>query len=811
MRRLLALALVLSVTTGVISLVPATPAGAATITSQALLDTVDAAGDGSGRLLASWVEVQQEPFLKRLVIARTQAGSSALDASFGSGGRRTITLDLPTGWYWQTDEMDGKLANIEATGFDPDGNVVVVWFAYPRFCPIGDWCVHSSDRMMIDRYSPAGARLSRSAEFALPDGAWCGEYFGYEETCNPTADNSPQVFVLDNGAVALRTYPQANPLGANGVRFFSSGGGALFTLALGSKKPGSIWARGATGAVVNEAGGTYSATAVTAWSSSSALPSASFCSTTGSATTSATLRTCFAAVGSSQVTRFDGAGTQAWQRTISYGALDAAVDGGSDVALKITRPDAPTIARFSGTGTVADASLGGATSASYEAPIPLGGTKVGIVRYDGPTESLDLLVSDLASDVPATVPGKPARPTAVPGPTRATVSWTAPGDGGSPITGYRITPYKAGVAQTPIDVGVLTSKEITALTNGTAYRFTIAARNAVGLGPASDLSDAVTPATVPGAPTSVVATAGKTNATVTWTPPASNGGSPITGYKVQVIDNGVPLQIIPVGNVTSWVVPDLFRNNVYTFRVSAVNAIGTGPPSATSNPIVLPPAGLPTWPAAASRQFQDLLGRPPTAAETATWVPQLQSGAKTLGELPAALRTSTDHVNNVDPVTRLYSAYLGRVPDRGGLTYWINKKRGGTQLTAISSNFATSNEFKTKYGTLTNRAFVELVYENVLGRSGDPSGITFWTRKLDTRTANRGQVMVGFSESSEYKRKQAERVTAIVLITFLLGRAPTSAEVTSVAAALKTDTTVAELADQIFDSDAYANRIASLP
>ena len=81
----------------------------------------------------------------------------------------------------------------------------------------------------------------------------------------------------------------------------------------------------------------------------------------------------------------------------------------------------------------------------------------------------------------------------------------------------------------------MTSDTVTGLTNGTAYTFTVAAINSVGTGPASAASNSVTPApvvTVPGAPTIGTATAGNASATVTWTAPASNGGSAITGYVI---------------------------------------------------------------------------------------------------------------------------------------------------------------------------------------------------------------------------------------------------------------------------------------
>jgi hypothetical protein len=79
------------------------------------------------------------------------------------------------------------------------------------------------------------------------------------------------------------------------------------------------------------------------------------------------------------------------------------------------------------------------------------------------------------------------------------VTWTAPADGGSPITSYTVTPYAAGVAQQPITVSgnpPATSATITGLTNGTSYTFTVSATNGAGAGLASAPSNAVTPSNV---------------------------------------------------------------------------------------------------------------------------------------------------------------------------------------------------------------------------------------------------------------------------------------------------------------------------
>ena len=196
---------------------------------------------------------------------------------------------------------------------------------------------------------------------------------------------------------------------------------------------------------------------------------------------------------------------------------------------------------------------------------------------------------------PATVPGAPTGVSATAGNLSAQVTWTAPASNGSPLTGYTVTPYDGTTALTPRTAGSgATSLNVTGLTNGTAYTFRVVAINAVGPGPASDPSNAVTPATVPGAPTGVSATAGNLSAQVTWTAPASNG-SPLTGYTVTPYDGTTALTPRTAGSgATSLNVTGLTNGTAYTFRVVAINAVGPGPASDPSNAVT--PATVPGAP-----------------------------------------------------------------------------------------------------------------------------------------------------------------------------------------------------------------------
>ncbi|MFN8040872.1 MAG: fibronectin type III domain-containing protein, partial [Acidimicrobiales bacterium] len=190
-----------------------------------------------------------------------------------------------------------------------------------------------------------------------------------------------------------------------------------------------------------------------------------------------------------------------------------------------------------------------------------------------------------------TVPAAPAKPTATAGVKKATVTWTAPANGGSAITGYTVKAYQGGVAsgQTCTTGGALTC-DVTGLSDGTAYTFTVLATNGVGPGPESPQSDAVTTPSVPSAPAKPTATAGNTKATVTWTAPA-NGGSAITGYTVTAYQGASASgQTCTTGGALTCQVTGLTNGTAYTFTVKATNAVGTGAESPKSD-AVTPVAG----------------------------------------------------------------------------------------------------------------------------------------------------------------------------------------------------------------------------
>jgi phospholipase C len=203
----------------------------------------------------------------------------------------------------------------------------------------------------------------------------------------------------------------------------------------------------------------------------------------------------------------------------------------------------------------------------------------------------------VSSPTVALVVGAPGRPTgvsAVPGSGSATVRWGAPStNNGSAVTGYVVSAYQGSSLVTSVSVGAVTQATVTGLTNGMSYWFKVAATNARGTGAQSG-GTSVLVVGAPTAPTGVSASAGDASATVHWSAPSTDNGSPVTGYVVNVYVAGVLNRSVPVGAITQTTVTGLVNGTTYTFKVAATNARGTGAVSSPTVALVVGAPGSPT-------------------------------------------------------------------------------------------------------------------------------------------------------------------------------------------------------------------------
>ena len=189
----------------------------------------------------------------------------------------------------------------------------------------------------------------------------------------------------------------------------------------------------------------------------------------------------------------------------------------------------------------------------------------------------------------ATVPGAPTGLTATAsGTTAIDLSWSAPAStGGSAITGYKIEVSPDGTSgwtdQVADTSSTATTYAHTGLTAGTTRHYRVSGINTQGTGTPSNVDSATTGTTVPGAPTGLTATASGTTAIdLSWSAPASSGGSAITGYKIESSSDGGSSWSDLIANTsnttTTYAHTGLTPGTTRHYRVSAINANGTGTP-----------------------------------------------------------------------------------------------------------------------------------------------------------------------------------------------------------------------------------------
>jgi titin len=180
-------------------------------------------------------------------------------------------------------------------------------------------------------------------------------------------------------------------------------------------------------------------------------------------------------------------------------------------------------------------------------------------------------------------------------PTSILLTWNPPTQtfGGS-ITGYIISKRFAADVYDQIGEtnGPQTSFTVTGLHTGQTYTFVVKARYNIGTSSDNSSPASATPTTsstppskftVPNSPTGLTATASSPiQIDLTWNAPSNDGGSPITGYKIDVktgTGEYVTLKDNTGSTSRTYSHPDRVTGTIYTYKVYAINSVGTSGPS----------------------------------------------------------------------------------------------------------------------------------------------------------------------------------------------------------------------------------------
>jgi Fibronectin type III domain len=273
-------------------------------------------------------------------------------------------------------------------------------------------------------------------------------------------------------------------------------------------------------------------------------------------------------------------------------------------------------------------------------------------------------------------PGPPSPPpgvSATAGDSMATVGWQEPADGGSAITGYKVTASPGGTTATAA-AGQLQAA-VTGLTDGTRYTFTVTATNAIGTSPPSSPSDPIFPSAPkpPDPPFITNVTSRDSAVDVSWSPP-DTGTAELTGYVITVTPGGTTVNEPP--SATDAIVTGLTNATAYRFTVTAVDANGNSPASPNSTPVSPRPADPPSAPA-------NLIPVPQNGQLQLAWSAPPDGGSPITGYkvtvTPGPITVSTDGGTTIATVTGLTNgtAYTASVVA-------INKAGTSTATTAAA-------------------------------------------------------------------------------------------------------------------------------
>lgn len=234
----------------------------------------------------------------------------------------------------------------------------------------------------------------------------------------------------------------------------------------------------------------------------------------------------------------------------------------------------------------------------------------------------------------------------------------------------------------------------------------------------------------------------------------------------------------------------------------------SAPPAAAAPPR---PANFATTGDLVEWAYQKVIARPPDSGGLVFWRGQIDAGAHPVLLLDALVH-SAEADGWMGQILRSYRTAYGRAADLGGLLHWLGRRAGagGRSFREVAySSFIRSPEFDALYAGTSDAEYVRRIYLNALGREPDSGGTSYWVDRL--RTTTRPQVAFEIAESPEHRMRRRVEVEITGAYVPLLGRFADSAGEAHWRARLDAGASPRELLDAIWSGPELTNRLATMP